>query len=365
LGSEVWAGLDYGETMTVVCVVDDGGKSILQSKAPSDSGAIHQLLKELGKRPLRSVVLEGSAPIAFTRQLRRLGLPLVIVDPKKASKLLSFYRNKTDLNDARGLADIGRLGAAPRMPSYLRSEESYSLRNQLLIRESMIRQATTLRHMMRSLLRGMGSQLKSIPKGPKLVSTVDAELSMLQPRHAHDLRRLFNPMISVHEEISRFVRALDHELSRHAKTHAVIRSFTTIPGVGPLAAVAFYAAVDDPQRFRRNQDVGSYLGLVPRVKQSGDITRRSPITRQGDKFTRQSLMMSAWVLLSRAKTDCDLKDWARRIEERSGHYCARIALARKLSVVMISMWKNGTEFEPRRCNGSDLNLMNSCDVEPT
>jgi transposase len=343
---DVWIGLDYGEETTAVCAIDAKGSTLLESLADSDAQAIAAVVQRLDEKNIRSVIIEGAVTSHFARQLLACGLPLVVVDAQKASKILSFYRNKTDANDARGLAEIGRLGAAPRMPAHLRSPECGAIRDQLIVRDQMVREAARLRHSLRSLLRRQGSRIRTLPRGRTLRPIVEDELALIQAAGGVKMRELIMPLVEVHEGIIKFVKAADRQLKSKAEELPATRSFLQIPGVGYLAALAFYSVIEDPARFARSEDVGAFLGLVPRVKQSGAVTRRSGITKGGDRLTRKSLVMSGWVMISRAKKDCALKDWARTLAERSGHYTARVALARKLSVVMLSMWKREATFDP-------------------
>lgn len=344
--TELWVGLDYGEVTTSVCAVDGAGKPLLQCMVASDASAIAGVLQPLDQTNLCSIIIEGAVPAHFARQLRAKGLPLVVVDSLKASKILSFYRNKTDTNDARGLAEIGRLRAAARMPAHLRSEQCGAIRDQLIIRDQMTREASRLRHSMRSLLRRHGSIIRTLPRGPTLRSIIGDELGMIEAGSSQQLHDLLMPLVDVHEAIIKFVKALERRLKHLAEELLPTRAFLHIPGVGYLAALTFFSVIEDPHRFARSQDVGAFLGLVLRIKQSGTSTRRSGITKGGDRMTRKSLVMSSWVMISRAKAECALKDWAKALAQRSGHYTARVALARKLSVVMLCMWKAGTHFEP-------------------
>ena len=210
----------------------------------------------------------------------------------------------------------------------------------------MVREAARLRHSLRSLLRRQGSRVRTLPRGGTLRPIVEGELALIEAAGGAKIAELIMPLVDVHEGIIKFVKAADSQLKRKAEELPATRSFLQIPGVGYLAALAFFSVIEDPARFARSEDVAAFLGLVPRVKQSGTVTRRSGITKGGDRLTRKSLVMSSWVMISRAKKDCALKDWGRALAERSGHYTARVALARKLSVVMLSMWKRGASFDP-------------------
>ena len=120
----------------------------------------------------------------------------------------------------------------------------------------------------------------------------------------------------------------------------------TMPGVGVLTAVSFMTTIEDPRRFRRSRDVGAYLGLTPRRYQSGEVDINGRISKCGDRLTRKLLFEAANVMLSRTSQRLALKDWGAAIGQRSGYWKARVALARKLSVILHRMWLDERGFEP-------------------
>jgi len=139
--------------------------------------------------------------------------------------------------------------------------------------------------------------------------------------------------------------AVDRELKHTAYENDVCRRLMEIPGVGPLCALTFYAAVDDPHRFSRSAEIGSYFGLAPRVNESGLTSRKARISKMGNKSVRSLLVHAAGLYIRYSKPDSAVRDWALRIEERRGRLPSRVALARKLSVIMLAIWKGGGHFE--------------------
>jgi transposase len=142
------------------------------------------------------------------------------------------------------------------------------------------------------------------------------------------------------------------DLKRLARSSEACRRLMTIPGVGQLTALAFVAAIDDPERFRRSRDVGAYLGLVPWRYQSGEVDYTGSISKCGDRRVRTLLYEAANVLLTRYHGKLALKDWALDIGRRSTMRKARIALARRLAIIMHAMLRHGTESDPLRFSGS-------------
>ena len=142
------------------------------------------------------------------------------------------------------------------------------------------------------------------------------------------------------------IAAIDADMKKLARASDACRRLMTIPGVGHLTALAFAAAVDDPERFRRSRDLGAYLGLVPRRYQSGEVDYTGSISKCGDRRMRTLLYEAANVILTRYKQPLKLKDWALAIARRSTLRKARIALARRLAIIMHAMLRHGTEFKP-------------------
>lgn len=179
---------------------------------------------------------------------------------------------------------------------------------------------------------------------PSLQRHVDAELARLRDVESIDLSADIEPLLSICISTRQYLESLDRKLAKLAETIPVCARFMQIPGVGPISALSFYSAIEDPHRFRRNADVGAYLGLVPKVKQSGTAIKRHSISKMGNRLTRAHLSIAAGTMLRQSRIECELRTWAMDLISRIGRPKAKTALARKLAVVMISMWKSGNAF---------------------
>jgi transposase len=153
-------------------------------------------------------------------------------------------------------------------------------------------------------------------------------------------------LIAARDAVLAAVGAIDADMKKMVRASDACRRLMTIPGVGQLTALAFTAAVDDPERFKRSRDIGAYLGLVPRRYQSGEVDYTGSISKCGDRRVRTLLYEAANVMLTRYKAPLKLKDWALAIAKRSTMRKARIALARRLAIIMHAMLRHGTEFKP-------------------
>jgi transposase len=136
----------------------------------------------------------------------------------------------------------------------------------------------------------------------------------------------------------------DRAIRRLAKKDDTARRLMTVPGVGPVVALAYISAIDDPKRFTHARDVGAYLGLTPKRYQSGEVDLAGRISKCGDGFARTCLYEAAGVLLTRVERWSPLKAWGVRLMKRIGATKAKVAVARKLAVILHRIWTDGTEF---------------------
>ncbi|MFA6125635.1 MAG: IS110 family transposase [Sphingomonas sp.] len=343
---QFWAGLDIGEGKTAICVTSDAGEVLLEQMARSDIPGVAEVLEPFTQIGGVRVSIEAGMGNQLARKLRKLGYPVVVFDTITSNKFLTIRRNKTDANDARGLADLGRMRRTAAVSVHVKSVEIQRLRSHLVFRDQLLRQRTALDSAVRALLRENGGDTKAAPPNKGWRVRLEQELIRLRHDEEVDLTAQVGPMVEVREALDRYVKSADKQVLQTAESNPVTKRFLQIPGVGPISALSFYSAIENPIRFATSADVGAYLGLVPRVKQSGTICQRSRITKAGNKLTRGHLVMAAGVLISRTKTECAIKDWGRQLAARAGHGKAKVAVARKLATLMLSLWKSGRDFQP-------------------
>lgn len=155
---------------------------------------------------------------------------------------------------------------------------------------------------------------------------------------------LTRPLLAILEEMLEQFALLTKQVMDAARDDAVCRQLMGVPGVGPITALAFRATIDDPERFRRSRDVGAHLGLTPSRYQSGETDRQGRISRCGDELARTALYEAAHSLLTRSRKWSSLRAWGMQVAKRRGMARARVAVARKLAVILHRMWCEGTEF---------------------
>ena len=335
---DYFAGLDISMDETHVCVLDREGVVVRESKTASMAQAIAD---ELAKAPsCRRIVFETGrmAPILF-HELSRLGLPVVCVESRQAYQALkSLVTHKTDRNDARGLAHLARTGLLHKPVHVEVRFHAHAVRSLISARKKLVGQRVTLENQIRGLAIVFGVRL------PRALTAAFIDNALRASEGIAGLAAAMRGLIAARTAVMTAVAAIEADIRRMTRASAACRRLMTIPGVGQLTALAFVAAIDDPSRIRRSRDIGAYLGLVPRRYQSGEVDYVGGISKCGDRRVRTLLYEAANVMLTRYKGQLKLKDWAFAIAKRSTMRKARVALARRLAIIMHAMLRNGTEF---------------------
>jgi len=247
---------------------------------------------------------------------------------------------KTDKKDARGIAQLMRLGWFK--PVHCKSLAAQETRALLTARKLLQAKRHDVEMSLRGVLRGFGLKV-----GPTTPRTFEARVRELVEGHP-TLETVAEALLSARAELLRRFKDLEKRLVAVGRDDARVRRLTTVPGVGNLVALTFVAAIDDPTRFRRSRQVGAYYGLTPSRYQSGETDVSGRISKIGDHGVRMMLYEAANVMLTRPVKSSALKDWALAVAKRAGARKAKVALARKLAVVLHRMLVDGTTFEPRR-----------------
>jgi transposase len=333
-----YVGLDVSQKLTAVCVIDDSGKTAWKGTCRSSPAAIAETLHERVPEATRVGMETGPLAVWLYHGLRELGVPIVCIHARHVHATLSVQLNKTDRNDAHGIAQLVRSGWY--RPVEVKSLEGHELRLLLIARAKLVGMRTALYSQIRGVLKTFGVVLPPGRRGAFERLVVNAS-----PQRA-GVAEVVTVLLETWREISRKIRVMDRAVHRAAKANRVCVRLMSVPGVGPNTALAFYSCVDDPKRFARVTDVGAYLGLTPKKYQSGDVDRNTSISKCGDRLTRYLLVEASGVLLRRNKMDSDLKRWGLRLVPKVGLRKATVAMARKLSTVLLSIWRHETEFRP-------------------
>ena len=270
-------------------------------------------------------------------ELKQLGLPVICIDARHAKAVLKMQINKSDRNDAAGIARIMQTGWFKEVR--VKDLDSHSVRALLASRALLVKIKRDLENQVRGLLKNLGLV---IGRAKLNVFAVRAE-ELIKSRP--ELMAAVRPLLDARNAIEQQVDDLDRKVMRLAGNNAQVRRFMTALGVGPITALCFLATIDDPTRFERSRSVGAYTGLTTRRYASGETDWTGRISKCGDKLLRSYLYEAANVLLTRVAKWSTLKAWGIRLAKRSGLRKAKVAVARKLAVILHRMWIEGTEFK--------------------
>jgi transposase len=331
-----FAGLDVAVKETSVCIVDDTGKIVREVKVASEPAALLAVLKNPAYRFKRIGLEAGPLSQWLFSALAEAGLPVIWVETRHMRAALKAQINKTDRNDARGIAQMMRVGLY--RPVHVKTVRSQKLRMLLTHRKLLQSKAIAIENDLRATLRNFGLKVG-------MVGTVKFETRIKElVENLSDLTVLVEPLLIVRRAIREQIGILHRRLLAIVRDDDVCRRLMTVPGVGPVVALTYRATVDVPARFRNSKAVGAVFGLTPSRYQSGESDRAGGISRCGDEMMRAMLYEAAHIMLVRSTKWSWLKAWAMQIARRRGMKKAIVALARRLAVIMHRIWVDGSEF---------------------
>lgn len=333
----IYAGLDESDKTTHICVVDTDGKVLRRDAVASDPDALAKWLNRHCKKLVRVVLETGPLSTFLYHGLVERGVSVECICARHAKGVLSARINKSDVHDAEGLAQLARTGWYKRV--HMKGSATHIDRAALRIRSQLIAARTAMANQLRGLLKLFGLRMGTARTPGRRAERL-AALYAQRP----DLKALFAPLIASMEGIEEQLRASNRLLNDRAKADAVCSRLMSVPGVGPITALTYTSAIEDPRRFARSEDVGAYAGLVPRRSQSGERDISGHISKAGDPMLRKALYEAANVALSHVKRPFALQQWGRKMAEAKGARRARTAVARKLAALLHSLWLNETEF---------------------
>ena len=333
---EHFAGLDVSVNETSVCIVDDTGRIVREVKVGSEPETLLAVLKTGAYRFKRIGLEAGPLSQWLYSALAEAGLPAICVETRHMRAALQAQINKTDRNDARGIAQMMRAGLF--RPVHVKTIRSQKLRMLLTHRKLLQSKAIAIENDLRGTLRNFGLKVG-------MVGTVKFEGRIKElVADIPDLAGMVEPLLIVRRVLREQIAVLHRRLLAIVKDDAVCRRLMTIPGVGPVVALTYRTTIDVPARFRNSRAVGAVMGLTPSKYQSGEIDRTGAISKCGDEMMRVMLYEAAQILLMRSTQWSWLKAWAMQIAKRRGMKKAIVALARRLAVIMHRIWTDGTEF---------------------
>lgn len=334
---EHYAGLDVSIKETSVCVIDDAGRVVREVKVPTEPDAILVVLTDEAFSIQRIGLEAGPLSQWLYSELAEAGLPMICVETRHMRAALSAQVNKSDRNDARGIAHMMRAGLYRSV--HVKTLTSQKRRMLLTSRQLLQAKARDIENDLRGTLRNFGLKVGIV--GVVKFETRIRELVANYP----DLATIVESLLIARRVLREQLGILHRELLAVVRHDEVCRRLMTMPGVGPVVALTFRATVDVPTRFTSSKTVGAVFGLTPRRFQSGEIDRMGSISKCGDVMIRTMLFEGAQALLTRTIKWSWLKAWGMKIAKRRGMKRAIVAVARRMAVVMHRMWVNGTNFQ--------------------
>ena len=333
---EHYAGIDVSLELSSVCVVDAQGKIVKETKVSSEPEALVSFFKGLGF-PMKRIGLEAGPLSQWLHAgLAQAGFETVLLETRHVKAALSAMTVKTDRKDARGIAQLLRMGWFRAV--HAKSIGSQEVRALLVARKQLLGRLIDVELSIRGILRGFGLKVGPVTrKGfePRIRELVTGQATLERVAGAMLLARAALKM--EYEKLHKAVLAI-------VRDDAVCRRLMTVPSVGPLVAITYKSAMDDPSRIAKSKAAGALFGLTPKKYQSGEKDVTGGITRTGDEMVRTALYEAANVLLSRIARFSKLKCWGMDVAKRRGSKRAKVALARKLAVILHRMWVDGTTY---------------------
>ena len=335
-----YAGIDVSLEHSSVCVVDADGRIVREAKVLSEPDALIAWFGEHDVAMERIGLEAGPLSQWLYAAMTKAGLAVELIETRHVRAAFKTMPVKTDKKDARGIAQLMRLGWF--RPVHCKSLPAQEVRALLTARKLIQGKLHDIEMSMRGILRGFGLKV-----GPTTRRTYALRIRELIEGHP-TLEAIAASLLKVRDALADEFAGFERKLRGMARQDDKARRLMTTPGVGVLVALTFVSAVDAPERFRSSRAVGPHFGLTPKKYQSGETDYSGRISKIGDVGVRTALYEAANVILTRPVKGSDLKTWALAVARRAGPRKARVALARKLAVVLHHMLRDGTKFIPHK-----------------
>ncbi len=336
---EYYAGIDVSLECSSLCVVDGTGKIVREGKVSSDPEELIWWLRAQGQELHRIGLEAGPLSQWLFAAMREAGLAAELLETRHVRDAFKAMPVKSDRNDARGIAQLMRLGWF--RPVHCKSINAQEVRAVLTARKLVQTKLQDVENSLRGILRGFGLKV-----GKTTARSFAGRIQELVKGHP-SLETIGEALLCVRSVLLREFNAFEKRVRAMSRSDARARLLMSTPAVGPIVALTYSSAIDDPARFKSSKQTGSHFGLTPKKHQSGQTDRSGRISKIGDAAVREALYQAAHVMLTKPVKGCtQLKSWAMRIARRAGMRKAKVALARKLAVILHRMLANATPFKP-------------------
>ena len=334
---EHYAGIDVSLECSSVCVVDGSGKIIRETKVASEPAALIGWLGSLGFGLGRIGLEAGPLSQWLYMAMKQAGLAVELLETRHVRDAFKAMPVKSDRNDARGIAQLMRLGWF--RPVHCKSMAAQEVRAILTARKLVQSKLLDIENSLRGILRGFGLKV-----GKTTRTNFAGRIRELVKGHPN-LKTVGEALLSVRAVLLGEFNAFEKRVRAMSRSNANARLLMSTPAVGQIVALTYASAIDDPARFRSSKRAGPLFGLTPKKYQSGETDRSGRISKIGDASVRAALYEAAHIILTKPIKGCSrLKSWAMRIARRAGMNKAKVALARKLAVILHRMLATATPF---------------------
>jgi transposase len=336
---DYYVGIDVSLEWSSVCVVDAGGKIVREGKVASEPEALIAWFGSLEHAPTRIGLEAGPLSQWLYTAMKSAGLAVELLETRHVSDAFKAMAVKSDRNDARNIAQLMRLGWF--RPVHCKSLAAQEVRALLAARKLVQGKLLDIENSLRGILRGFGLKIGKTPR-----TGFAGRVAELVHGHSN-LQTIAQALLRARAALLAEFRTFEKQVRQTSRLHAQARLLMSTPAVGPVISLTYACAIDDPSRFRSCKQAGSHFGLTPKKYQSGETDYSGRISKIGDASVREALYEAAHIILTKPIKGCSqLKGWATRIARRAGTNKAKIALARKLAVIMLRMLKDNMPFNP-------------------
>jgi transposase len=313
---EYYAGIDVSLECSSVCVVDASGKIVREAKVASEPQALIGWFASLGFGLERIGLEAGPLSQWLFAAMKAAGLAVELLETRHVRKAFEAMPVKSG-----------------------KSTSAQETRSLLTARKLVQSKLIDVENSLRGILRGFGLKVGKTTK-----QTFAGRIEELVAGHPH-LQMIAKALLAVRAVLRTEFAAFEKQTRRMVRSDMQARLLTSVPAVGPIVALTYVSAIDDPARFKSSKQAGAHFGLTPKKHQSGETDYTGRISKIGDAAVRTALYEAANVMLTKPVKGCSqLKNWAMRIKNRAGMNKAKVALARRLAVIMHRMLADGTTF---------------------
>ena len=331
-------GLDLGDRYSRYCILDAAGDVISEGELPTTKTGLNSLFE---KMPSSRVAHEvGTHSPWVSRHLAQLGHEVIVANPRQVA-LIGRSTRKDDPIDAQKLARLARVDPKLLYPIRHRGEQAQADLAVIRARAALVEGRTKLINAARGLAKPMGERLQACAS--EEVNEITAE------ELSAGLRQILQPLLKSIQQISAQIAEYDQQIEQLARRYPEMKLLQQVYGVGTLVSTTYILTIEDPERFRHSREVGGYLGMVPKRRDSSQSEPELGISKEGDRLLRALLVQSAHCILRRGAPDSDLRRWGLAKIERGGKSTKKrvvVAVARKLAVLLHRLWVNGEVYQP-------------------